>query len=93
MIELLLTAKNGYYQSLLTFIKRQFYVKKRFVCETKIGHYSQTLIIKAVVSVTARRCAYFIISILYSINNSKTNYIIDLINTQNVRSEALATFL
>ena len=32
--------------------------KKRFVCETKIGHYSETLIMKAMVSVAARRCAF-----------------------------------
>ena len=50
---------------------------------------------KAVVSVAARRCV-FLGFILYSMNNSNTNYIciiIDLISTQNVRSEALATFL
>ena len=35
-----------------------FHLKTRFVCETKTGHYSESLIMKAMVSVAARRCAF-----------------------------------
>ena len=41
VIELLLTAKNGYYQSLQSFLKSQL---NRFLIETGISHYSETFI-------------------------------------------------
>ena len=77
------------------FFKREYYVKKCFLCETKIAHYSITLIMKAVVSVESRRCVcvcFFVIWLLYSTNKSKINHAcntIYLISAQNVRYDAL----
>ena len=50
---------------------------KPFVCETKIGHYSETHITKAMVSVAARRCAF--LSIEYYIQSLTTRQIIYVI--------------
>ena len=44
------------------------------LCETKIGHYSETLIMKAMVSVAARRCA--ILSSEYHIQSLRARQMI-----------------
>ena len=55
-------------------------LKKSFVCETKIGHYSETL---AMISAAARRCAF--LSIEYYIQSITARQIICVISAQNVR--------
>ena len=52
--------------SIINIFKQQFYVKKRFLLETKNGHYSETLIMKAAVSTAARRCAFWHLNIIFN---------------------------
>ena len=52
-------------------------LKKSSVCETKIGHYSETLIMRAMVSVAARRFDF--LSIEYYIQSITARQIICVI--------------
>ena len=65
---------------IVNIIKRQYYVKKYFVCETKTGHYSEILIMKAGVSIAARRCAFLSIEYyIQSITARQIMYVIPFI--------------
>ena len=52
-------------------------LEKRFLCETKIDHYRETLIMEVMVSVAARRCDF--LSIEYYIQSITARQIICVI--------------